>query len=164
MEDFKLQIFEDEHRGQSFPWFVSLQPAAAEQLRRSIARKAGLEQQTTGSRLLEALFSKTHTVECANARSEDFDLFAVLHPLGINPYSEVYINWNDFVTIDRMRFEDLARHFDYVWYPGPDDVEIFDDSLSWLLFVDHSGFLRVLEVPATNKRAESSITKDRKLI
>lgn len=43
-----------------------------------------------------------------------------------------------------MRFKDLTEHFDYIWYPGPDDIEIFDDSLSWILSVDHGGYLRVL--------------------
>lgn len=163
MEDFKLQIFEAEHRGEPFPWFVSLQPETTEQLRCSLARKVGLGQQTTGSGLLEAILDRAHTVESANAESEDFDLLAVLQSLNINPYSEVYINWDDFRTIDRMRLEDLAKHFDYVWYPGPDDVEIFDDSLSWLLSVDHSGFLRVLEILTANRQTESGVAKDRKL-
>ncbi len=68
----------------------------------------------------------------------------MVHSLDLEPQEEVYINWDDFTTIVRMRFKDLTEHFHYVWYPGPDDIEIFDDSLSWILSVDHGGYLRVL--------------------
>ena len=97
-----------------------------------------------GTALMKTLCESSRPVEHANAKAEGFDLAALVHSLELEAQEEVFINWDDFTTIDRMRFKDLTEHFDYIWYPGPDDIEIFDDSLSWILSVDHGGYVRVL--------------------
>jgi hypothetical protein len=83
-------------------------------------------------------------IEHPNANSEGFDLAALVDLLKLESREEIYINWDDLTTIDPMRFKDLTEHFDSVWYPGPDDTEIFDASLSWILSVDHEGYLGVM--------------------
>ena len=93
-------------------------------------------------------------------------MVAVAASLGLEPREEVYVNWDDFATIHRVRFADLAENFDYLWYPGPDDVDIFDESLSWVLSVDHGGYIRVWKPTAPdarpwgNRPAERSIGRN----
>lgn len=143
MEDFKLRIFERENGGRPFPEHRRLGPGEAERWRHALAEKAGARD-LRGARLLGILFGRSRPIEGANADSEGFDLAALAPSLGLVPEREVYLNWDDFATIDRVRFADLAEHFPYFWYPGPDDVWIFDGSLRWVLLVDHGGHLRIL--------------------
>lgn len=58
---------------------------------------------------------------------------------------KVYINWHRFDKIDQMQFPDLMGHFDDIWYPGADDIDIFDDSLNWVASVSHFGNVRLLK-------------------
>lgn len=51
------------------------------------------------------------------------------------------LRWGE---VDQMAFIGLAIHFPWIWYPSSDDIAIFDDSLAWLLFVDHEGQLAVV--------------------
>jgi hypothetical protein len=60
------------------------------------------------------------------AETEGFDLRVVLAGTGIQPAQDVYVNWYRFDNIDRIGFEDLADHFDSIWYPGPVDIDVFD--------------------------------------
>ncbi len=142
MEDFKLEMFGKENPGRVFPEHRRLPPDTARPLRTALARKSR-SGPVEGAALLKVLFEGSRPVEGVHADSDGFDLVEVARSLGLDPREEVYVNWDDFATIDRVRFGDLAEHFPYFWYPGPDDIEIFDDSLSWVLFVDHSGYLRV---------------------
>jgi hypothetical protein len=60
------------------------------------------------------------------AETEGFDLRVVLAGTGIQPAQDVYVTWYRFDNIDRIGFEDLADHFDSIWYPGPVDIDVFD--------------------------------------
>jgi hypothetical protein len=59
--------------------------------------------------------------------------------VGITPQQTVYIHWYYDDKIDEFYFADLAQYFDDIWYPGPDDIEIFDATLSWIVVVPHYG-------------------------
>ena len=45
--------------------------------------------------------------------------------------------------------KDLNKHFYDVWYPSSDDIELFDDTLDWIIFVRHYGGVQLL---ALNQR------------
>lgn len=142
IEDFKLQVFARERPGRTFPEFRRLRPLAAERLSIVLAGRAGLEGDLGGRTLRLALLKGSRPIERVHAEEEGFDLASVAATLGLGPQEEVYVNWDDSETIHRVRFGDWAENFDYVWYPRPDDIEIFDDSFSWALSVDHGGYLR----------------------
>ena len=146
MEQFKIEIFKDEHHGRPFPPFTTLGKEDADRLLQAFARKMHLSEPYDGLILLKALFARSSGVEGVNATSDAFHLLSVLESFSISPEREVYVNWYRFDVIDRMNSVELAAYFPYVWYAGPDDIEIFDDSLSWVLFVDHGGYLRILEI------------------
>jgi hypothetical protein len=62
---------------------------------------------------------------------------------GITPAPTVYVEWGPLCEIDRFQIEDLFKHFWDVWYPSADDIEIFDDTFDWIVFVRHYGGVEV---------------------
>jgi hypothetical protein len=81
-----------------------------------------------------------------NAASKEFSLVEVLRSLGIRRNRDVFINWKRFECIDRIALEDLSRYFDDIFYPGPDDIELFDETLKWFMLVDHEGAISITEL------------------
>ncbi len=143
MERLKIQNFEREHPDVPFPQFVTLSAAEAARLRQEMAFKAGFDRPDDTWALLTYLVSLSRTLRGATSDGTGLDLRAILQKACITPLDDVYINWDDFRTIDRMSFADLCRYFEDIWYPGPDDIEIFDDALSWILFIHHYGAVDV---------------------
>lgn len=84
-----------------------------------------------------------------SAEANDFNLEVLLHRFEIAPASTIYINWYRFDQVDEMRFEDVTRYFDYLWYPGPDDIALFDFTVSWVLSIDHDGRVSSVHVKAS---------------
>ena len=74
-----------------------------------------------------------------NATYSDFDLKLLVRELKLRVSDYIYINWDQFDRIDRMKFDGVAMYFNYVWYSASDDIEIFDDLLQWVLVIRHDG-------------------------
>lgn len=53
-----------------------------------------------------------------------------------------YINWRGFEDIDRLETKALAKYFDDIWYPGPDEIDIWDASYEWIMSIDADGGIR----------------------
>ncbi len=145
MDKFKIEHFERDNPGETFPRFESLDPVESSRLLVSLARRAGIIDPGGVPDLALRLYSMARVVEDADADAEGFDLSSVVSELGLTPQAYVYIDWQR-DSVDRMRFSDLSRYFDDIWYPGPDDIAIFDDALSWILYVTHYGAVEVLIV------------------
>ncbi|MCL5773492.1 MAG: hypothetical protein M1536_03850 [Firmicutes bacterium] len=146
MEQFKIEHFESDGPWRSFPEFVTLSKDEADRIRLTFERKTGIDTTKDKWDLLRYLESLSCQVKNVNAESEDFDLSLIAYKVGLKPRDEIYINWDDFTTIDRMNFLDLSKYFDDIWYPGPDDIEIFDDTFSWILFISHWGGVNFLDL------------------
>jgi hypothetical protein len=74
-----------------------------------------------------------------NADDDGFDFRALIRDLGIKPENHVCVNWHLFDEIDEFALDQFASHFDGIWYPSSDDIDVFDSSLSWLLSISHEG-------------------------
>ena len=74
-----------------------------------------------------------------NSNDENFDLSAALSSMKIKCPENVFVNWYRYDNIDKFNLLDLTRYFDDIWYPELDDVDIFDDSFTWIVSVAHSG-------------------------
>ena len=122
--------------------YESLTPMEGEDLRTRLLRKLGIEHEIERATLLKLIDEIAEPLE-GSAEAEGFDLGSVLAALQIRPRVDVYINWYRFDSIDRMAFADLRRFFDDIWYPASDDVEVFDESLSWILLISHEGGLSI---------------------
>jgi hypothetical protein len=59
----------------------------------------------------------------------------------------VLLNWDPLQEIDRMLRSDAARRFEDLWYPGADDLLLFDESLEWVLIIMHFGEVRCAQLP-----------------
>jgi hypothetical protein len=61
-------------------------------------------------------------IDGVDAQSEDFDLGNLLLTL---PFARI----GGFTSTSiGMALSDLNRDFHYIWYPGPDDINLFDDT------------------------------------
>lgn len=138
MEKFKIEHFERDNPLKKFPWFRSLNAHELETITQNLSEKLRLTFQDNLS------FTKTIAelgapVNGVNAEDDGFKLSKVMSFLDIKPQANVYINWYRYDRIDEMTFVDLDEYFDDIWYPGPDDIDIFDTSFSWILSVSHDG-------------------------
>ena len=69
----------------------------------------------------------------------DNDLFEIIKR--ICPYIEkntfIYIDWNGFNDIDKVKLEDFINNLDNFWYSNSDDISIFDDNCEWIINIYH---------------------------
>ena len=144
MEKIKLDNFSNEYPGRDFPEYVSLSKSACSDIAQSIQEKFALANGTDGLTLVKAIDALARPCEVASHVGEDFDLNALLNACGIDAANVVYINWHRYDKIDRLKRCDLASHFYDIWYPDVDDIDVFDDSLSWILSVRHDGYIKLL--------------------
>jgi len=135
----RIEIFENENPGESFPDFETLYPGVAESIRLKILRRVGLNQSTSPGELIDKLYTMYNWLKGFSADSEKFDLSTVFEKIQIQPEEYIYINWYRFDHIDKMKFIDLCKYLEYIWYAGPDDIEIFDNTLKWMIAINHSG-------------------------
>lgn len=72
---------------------------------------------------------------------ENFKLIDNLKKIGITPMKEVFINWYRFERIDVFNAVDLDKFFYNIWFPSSDDIDIFDESLNWIVSIRHDGII-----------------------
>jgi hypothetical protein len=144
MDQIKIDNFSSQHPGCSFPEWDSLSKDACLGISRSIQEKFALENIPDGLALVRAIDAMAQPCKFTSHVSEDFDLDALLDACGVDAAEVVYINWYRYDEIDRLKRKDLSDNFDEIWYPGVDDIDIFDDSLSWILSVRHNGYIKIL--------------------
>lgn len=146
MEHFKIEHFERDNLNQRFPAFKSLQEKESSDIRGRLSQKVGISEDADSLILLNRLYEIAQPVEHLDATAADFNLASVLEHESLKPEEDVYINWYRFDNVDRISLKDLTEYWDDIWYPAADDVEVFDDSLKWMLFIHHSGDVSILRL------------------
>ena len=148
MHSIKREHFGANYPSESFPTVVSVSAEETAELRQKIAGRLQVAADDT-LLLVKTLRSRSRLVEGARAEAEDFDLSAICWRERLRPASEVYVNWDRFNDIDRIAFADLSKHFDDIWYPASDDIDIFDTTCDWFVSVDPTGEVRLtrLHIP-----------------
>ncbi|WP_439590392.1 hypothetical protein [Hydrogenophaga sp.] len=144
MEKIKIENFLKDHCGNKFPEYESLSKVACSTLAQSICEKLSLPNSTDGLTLVKTIDSMARPCEAKANASENFDLNALLDSCGIDAEDAVYINWYRYDQIDRLKRNDVSNNFYDIWYPNVDSIDIFDDSLSWILLVRHDGYIKLL--------------------
>lgn len=129
------------HRDVPFPWFRSLAHEETLRLRERLAHALNLPSTTSPLMLATTACNTIAQAPRSTTHAAGFSLKDTLTSMGITPLPLVYLNWYRFDRIDEMRFDDVNRYFDDLWYPHSDDLDIFDDTLSWLLSIHHTGAL-----------------------
>lgn len=144
MEQFKVQHYLSAHPGSPFPKFQHLSEDDATALRCRIIERCGLGEMLSPLDMTKAIRARQQPISQVNAESSEFRLDVAVAAVGICPRPLVYINWYRYDDIDEIGFADFARQFRDIWYPSSDDIDLFDDSLTWILSIDHDGHLSVL--------------------
>jgi hypothetical protein len=141
MEPWKIENFGASHPGETFPRHRTLSGADAESLKNRLRVKLGLPCDSDDLQTAQNILSRQSRFSGPNAESEGFDLREVFATLAIVPSNDVYLYWGWDGTIDQIEFCGLATYFDDIWYPGPDDIGLFDETLKWIVLIDHGGFI-----------------------
>lgn len=141
MEPFKVEHFIASRSGETFPAFRGLSDTEAESLKGRIREKLGLPLSSDDVKMAQNVQSRQSTLVGPVAESEGFDLYQVCATAAIEPSEDVYLYWGSEGTIDQIGFRDLAMFFDDIWYPAIDDIGIFDETFTWLITVDHGGYV-----------------------
>jgi hypothetical protein len=144
MENFKIEHFKKDNPSKEFPWFKALSSDEARVVYEEISRKIG--KNIDPDQLVIKIDEAGKPIKSFNANNEDFVLNKVFETLNISPTENVFINWYRFDNIDEICLEDLNLHFDDVWYPGSDDIDIFDANFSLILSVSHGGAIKILRI------------------
>lgn len=142
MENYKIKNFEKENPTKEFPDFNTLPGDKAQEIFSELSER--IEKNAPPDHLVKIINQLGAAVKDVKANNDGFDLARVLSELNIRPNENVYINWYRFDNIDEMHFVDLNSYFDEIWYPGSDDIDIFDSTLSWLLSISHDGNIKYL--------------------
>lgn len=146
MDQIKIDNYIKENPSNSFPSFCTLEEQKCVDIRSLLYENMGLNPSSDTLNLVKEVDRLGEVSEGINCCDESFDLKGVLLSLGVNSTDYVYINWYRFDDIDKIVSSDLVNNFDDIWYPDVDDIDIFDESLSWLLSVSHYGQLKTLMI------------------
>jgi len=144
MEEFKIDIFKHENPGATFPEFRTLSEAECRNLSRRISASVG-SPSSSGLQLVLEVARRAPVHLGRVPASETLDIRKVLETHGFACAETVYVNWYRFDVIDAIAEVDLSTHFADIWYPGPDDIDVFDDSFRWIITVVHDGEVRLVK-------------------
>jgi hypothetical protein len=140
MEDFKVDLFKEEYKI-NFPNYIHLPESDCLELIRVISEKYKISVDS----LAKELNSIQSFLGDVNAK-DDFKLIDVLNRLSIKPPSQIYINWYRFDDIDVFDIIDLDKYFYDIWFSSSDDIDLFDESLDWIISIRHDGCISFVKV------------------
>lgn len=143
MDEHKIQNFNNNYPNSAFPDFRTLSAVEAEHIRKSLRDKLGMHSGSTPLDIVIKLGDDSTVISGADADADDFSFKSAVLQAGIEPSKRVLINWYRFDVIDEIALDDLTNYFDDIWYPSSDDIEIFDNSISWMISIGHSGEMTV---------------------
>ncbi len=139
MIDFKIEYFKADYPDRDIPIDRHLDDAEAEELLHRLNKKFELSPEGDPETLLGTIFSRSeYLMKIDNPGS--FVLSKVLTEYKISTET-IYINWSKFNDIDNISIQSFDKYFDYLWYEGADDIELFDTSLNWVVLINHEGYV-----------------------
>lgn len=96
--------------------------------------------------LVEKIDSLGCTIEGENAESIGFSITKILILKSVKVPGFIYLNWYRYDKIDKISLKEIEKYFLDIWYPELDDIDIFDDSFSWILSITHFGCIKFLKI------------------
>ena len=139
MEAFKIENYRAEYPNKDFPWFRSLPKEELAEVTTKMFKLLKVSDSNDLIELVDKIINEGVYLDDFNAENDTFSLASVLHFLEVTPLQKVFVNWYRFDDIDEMDFDSLNSYFDDIWYSGPDDIDIFDKSFSWIISISHDG-------------------------
>ncbi len=136
MDTFKIELYEKE-TGKPFPRFRLLNEAECNMLYSKFCRRLHIPIpcntpvfdlfQTVGEFIVEF-----------NALDDGFNISEWLTYLGLAA-DDVFINWDNFQTIDSIGLNDFSECFHDIWYPSSDNMLFFPQNMSFMIMIRHDG-------------------------
>jgi hypothetical protein len=139
MEEFKISLFESEYK-LKFPGYKTLSVLECEELVNSIAKRLQIKTSSFESQLVPL---RKGYIEIDAL--EGFKFSNTLAKLQIKASSNIFLNWYQFKKIDLFKIDSLDRYFYDIWFPSSDDIDLFDESLSWILSIRHDGYISYIK-------------------
>ncbi len=141
MEEYKIKNFNSAYPDKAFPFFEAI---TAERLKDV---QGELKKSFSCSDIDLEVIKRIRKQALHVGYAEDDQIFDVLKKHNIASLEKVIINWHRFDELDEMVLADLDTFFDDIWYPPSDDIDIFDESFSWVLSIDHDGSMFLWKRP-----------------
>ena len=154
MDHSKIDKFKKDYPEREFPQFRSLSEGEMQMIRQRLAQRLGCS--SADPLVLFKEFEKgLGLIEGMDADKKTFSLSSVISSLGTTPQEQVYLHWYREDKADEMIFLDADTNFRDIWYPGPDDLSIYDSSFDWILTITHDGAVQFLKCFSEAKRGQS---------
>lgn len=143
VDEVKVENFAREVSGRSFPAWRALSSDECERIRSHLASRLSVPQGLQKAALTRLVLEKGRLVEGMNAKDRQFSLRKLVSARDLNPAPRIYLNWHQFDDIDEMLLSDVSEFLEFLWYPGADDLDLFDESLTWMLSISHDGDIKL---------------------
>ncbi|GAA4354192.1 hypothetical protein GCM10023165_45160 [Variovorax defluvii] len=138
MDQHKIENFAKAHPGVAFPTYLHVDHSHASAIRDAIAKSID-SPELKGLALVKRLRAAATEVASLQGDAPAFSIGRLLSERGLKRPEKVYLNWYRFDDIDQIGLADLDRHLSDIWYPGTDDLDVFDDSAAWIVSITHYG-------------------------
>lgn len=149
MDAQKISHFLQDNPGESYPYFRAIEGDELVGIRRSLAAVLGIPPGSSLDDIAVAILPRMLPVPGLKADTGAFDIRIVIPEHIANGNCMVYLDFSfgDFGDggVDCMAAAEVIKHFDSIWYWGPDDLLIYDESFGWIIWVDHNGYVYTLD-------------------
>ncbi len=141
VNQFKIEHFENERPGESFPPYETLSDGECNEVvarlchRLKVERSSDMAPGVVTSLLFQSALRECQ-IEEASIIETDVEVAGVFDAIGADAH--VFILWEE-DEIDRMATADFTSNIDSIWYPAADDILLFDQSMSWIVLINHEG-------------------------
>lgn len=141
MEKFKINLFEKE-TGDLFPSFQELNKTDCNIFYHHFKEKMLVYDFHLS--VFDNFQSNTIFIEKYNALDEKFNILDVFTELNLSS-NIIYIDWDEFHTIDKFQTYDFSEYFSDIWYPYSDNIIIFPQDMNIIIMIRHDGAIYYLE-------------------
>ena len=143
MKSLKIDNYLEAFPDSVFPAFESLGDAARVAVSTAIRKNFAIANNADDLAMVMSLDALGEPCSGVYAINPSFRLSRLLLDLNIPLPQFLYVNWYRYDDIDRFRLIDLDELFEHIWYPGAEDIAVFDDSLAWVISVSHDGGVKL---------------------
>jgi len=138
MKEFKIRNWQGQFPGKPLPVYTALSQDEASELGIELAKRFRISYTSEDAAFTE-LFRRSNEVPEIYLEGEVTPLSSVFSRCAITPRESLFVQWRMFREVDRFKTRDLENDFYSIWYPSSDDIEIFDSTMEWVLFISHHG-------------------------
>jgi hypothetical protein len=142
MQAFKIDNFLRDHPGALPPRFETLTDSEASELSQTLLLKTGRPTAQPAD-VIRWFAERATPLGDIDLEKNQIALLELVERAEIMPGPALYVQWGLLRDIDRFQSDDLSAYFYDVWYPSADDIEVFDDTLAWMMFIRHYGGVEI---------------------